>query len=63
MAKGFKTSSNISSSSTSFSPWTVVGLVLLALDIFEPIVGEATNQFGAPEPLLGEDGSANFLDK
>ena len=58
------TSSNISSSSTSFSsPRTVATLALLTLEIFEPIVGEAANQLGAPEPLTGEDAPANFLDR
>ena len=58
------TSSNISSSSTSFSSWTVVTLALLVLDTFEPMVmvGEAKDQFGAPESLTGEV-PTNFLDK
>jgi len=56
------TSSNISSSSTSFSsPRTVSTLALLALDILEPTVGELKNH-GAPVPLAGEVG-ASFLDK
>lgn len=59
------TSSSISSSSTSLSfPWIVAALALLAaLDILEAMVGEVGNQLGTPEPLPGEDGPANFLDK
>lgn len=57
------TSSNISSSSTSVSPWLVAALPLLILDIFEPITGEERNQLGASETLTGEDAPANFLDK
>lgn len=37
--------------------------LLIVLDILEPMVGELRNQWGAPEPLTGEDATANFLDK
>lgn len=59
----FITSSSISSSSTSFSSGVVAALVLLVLDIFEPIVGDPGNQLAAPESLAGEDATADFLDK
>lgn len=60
----FMTSSNISSSSTSFSfPCIVAALALLALDIFEPIVGDVGSQMGATEPLTGEEAPVIFLVK
>lgn len=37
-------------------------LARLALDILEPIVGDAMNQLVAPEPLTG-DAPANLRDK
>ena len=56
----FITSSNISSSSTSFSSKQTVAK--LALDIFDPMVGEAANQLAAPDPLTG-DAEPAFLDR
>ena len=47
---------------SSSSPRTVATLALLALEIFEPMVGEAGNQLAGPEPLTGED-ELIFLDK
>lgn len=41
----------------------VAALALLALDIFEPIVGEAGAQLGTPEPLAGVEAPVIFLDK
>lgn len=58
------TSSNISSSSTSFSsPRTVAKLARLALEILEPIVGEVAYQFGSPTLLIGEEALESFLER
>lgn len=57
------TSSNISSSSTSFSPWLENGVVRLALDIFDSMVGEAGDHVKSAPSLLGEEANDIFLDK